>query len=163
MKVRWCPCWFHHRPTVRGRHTPSTSGRRCQEWRRCADIQQTPCRSHKQRTRNSKSHRLSRCPLRSRNPRCRFRRLQRVRFVQFRVCFHRRPTVLHSRIPNTSCHRCQGWRRCGTLQHPPQQPFGPYRDQSLWMKVRWCWCCFHHRPTVRSCPLPNTSRHRCQG
>ena len=44
MKVRWCPCWFHHRPTVLCCPIPSTSGRRCQEWRRCGILQQTPQR-----------------------------------------------------------------------------------------------------------------------
>ena len=36
------------------------------------------------------------------------------------------------------------------LQQTPQRPFGPCRGQSLWMKVRWCPCCFHHRPTAPS-------------
>ena len=63
-------------------------------------------------------------------------------------CFHHRPTVRIGPTPNTSGRRCQGWRRCGNIQQTPQRPFGPYRGRSLWMKVRWCSCCFLHRPTV---------------
>ena len=37
------------------------------------------------------------------------------------------------------------------------------RNQSLWMKVQWLRRCFHHLPTFRNYPIPNTSCRRCQG
>ena len=81
----------------------------------------------------------------------------------YRCCFHHRPTVRRSPAPNTSTHRCQGWRRCAYLQQIPQRPFGRCRGWWRWMKVRWYRCCFHHRPTVRmGRPAPSTSLRCCQ-
>ena len=139
--MRWCWCWcFHHHPTVRSRHIPSTSHRRCQVWRRCGMLQQTQQRPF--------------------GP-CRGQSLW-MKICWRWCCFHRRPTVRNYSFPSTSNRRCQGWRRCIERQQTPQRPFGPCRGQSLWMKVCWRWCCFHRRPTVRYCQIPNTSGHRCQ-
>ena len=77
-------------------------------------------------------------------------------------CFLHRPTVLlsdpqHFRSPLS--RMAQVW----SFQQTPQRPFGPCRGRSLWMKVRWCSCCFLHRPTVHGRLSPNTSGRRCQG
>ena len=143
MRLGRSPVCFHRRPTVRSGHTPSTSGRRCQGWRRCGEFQQ-------KRPRPS-------CP-------CRGQSLwMKVRWCSCLDLIHHRPTVLWSPLPSTSPRRCQGWRRCGNIQQIPQRLCGPCRARSLWMKVRWCPCWFHHRSTVRCCPIPNTSGRRCQG
>ena len=125
--------WFHHRPTALCCPLPNTSGRRCQGWRRCGTSQQTPQRPFG--------------PCRGQS------RWMKGRWWQ--CCFHHRPTVHSYRPPNTSGRRCQGWRRCGTSQQTPQRPFGPCRGQSLWMKVCWRSCCFHHS----RCPLLSDPQH----
>ena len=137
MKLRWCQYWFH-RPRVRGCYTPNTSNRRCQGWRRCGMIQQTPQRPFGL---------------------CRGQSLWMK--VHWCSCWFHHPTVRSCSIPSTSVRCCQGWCRCGMLQQTPQRPFGPCRGQSLWMEVHRCPCWFH-RPTVRSCCAPNTSGRRCQ-
>ena len=160
MKVRRCSWCFHRRPTVHWNRIPSTSNRRCQGCRRCDSLQQTTCRSSKQRKRCSKSRCLSRCSLRSRYPRCCCRKPKQVNPDW--CCFHHRLTVLWSHSPNTSGRRCQGWRRFGDTQRTTQRPYGLCQGQSLWMKVRWWPCCFHHYPTDPQRPAPNTSRRRYQ-
>ena len=142
MKVRWCPCWFHHRPTVRSSHTPSTSGHRCQGWRRCAYVQQKPQQPFDQYRGQSLWMKVRWCP----------------------CWFHHRPTVLCCHAPSTSGHRCQEWRRCGDFSIP-------YRNGcAARAEVDRCgWRCVgvrvgsHHCPTVRSSHTPSTSGHRCQG
>ena len=94
MKVRRCSCCFHRRPTVRDYPFPSTSHRRCQERRRCGMSHQTPQRPF---------------------GRCRGQWLW-MKVRRCSCCFHRRPTVHWNRIPSTSYRRCQGWRRCDSLQ-----------------------------------------------
>ena len=81
------------RPTVHCCPVPNTSTRRCQGWRRCGDIQQKPQRSF--------------VPYRG--------RLLWMK-VRWRTQPIRCPTVRIGPIPNTSNRRCQGWRRCDSLQ-----------------------------------------------
>ena len=142
MKVRWCSCWCsHRRPIHRIDQIPNTSGRRCQGLRRCGIRQQTPQQPFD--------------PCRGQSP-----------WMKVRTCpswFHRRPTARRYPSPSTSGRRCQGWRRRANFQQTLQRPFGPFRGQSPWMKVRWCSCCFHRRPTVRRSQFPNTSGCRCRG
>ena len=141
MKERRCLCCFHHRPTVPRCHTPNTSCRRCQGWRRCGYLRQKP------------------------QPRfgpCRGQSLWMKGLALPPHCPHHRPTVRRSRAPSTSGRRCQGWRRCVYALQRPQRPFVPCRGQSLWTKVRRCRCRFHHRPTVHGHHHPNTSSRRCR-
>ena len=137
-----CSLWDNHLPAVRRSLVPNTSGRRCQEWRRCVAFQQTPLwpfglfrgQSLWMEVRSSSADHCLECP-----------------------------TVHRCRIPNTSGRRCQGWRRCGDIQNPPQRPFGPSRGQSLWLRVNIDCLELHHCPTLQSRQIPNISVHRCQG
>ena len=140
-------CCFHlcRCLTVHWNCSPNTSCPRRRVWRSCGSLQKLrlrpfgPCRSQslwmKVLLCTSKMYEL----------------------------FHHRPIVHIDHFPNTSPHRCQGWRRSGSGQQIRQRPFDPCRGQSLWMKVRWCPCWFHRRPTVRSSHFPNISGRRCQG
>ena len=118
MKVRRCWCCFHRRPTVHWNRIPSTSYRRCQGWRRCESHQQTTQRQFGQ----------------YRGQLAWMEANARLLLIQL----HRCPTARWSSTPNTSYRRCQGWRRCGSLQQKPQRLFGPFRGQLEWMKVRRC-------------------------
>jgi hypothetical protein len=82
---------LHHRPTVHRRQSPTLQSRRCQGWRRCGNIQQTPQRPF--------------------GP-CRGQSLwMKVRWCPYGGSIAQLPVVV---LPSTSHRRCQGWRRCGS-------------------------------------------------
>ena len=165
MKVCQFRCCFHRRPTVRNYPFPSTSHRRCQAWRRCGEFQQTSQRPF---------------------GRCRGQWLW-MKVRRCWCCFHRRPTVHWNRIPSTSYRRCQGWRRCESLQQITCRSNKQRKRCSKSRCRRRCrrrcslqsrnsrcrcrkakqvnlgWCCFHHRPAARRGHIPNTLGRRCQG
>ena len=140
MMVRWCPCCFLHRPTVHSCPPPALQVAVVKDGAGVVIPADTATAVR---------------------PVPRLIAVDEGALVF--VLLPPSPNCPYCPTPSTSGRRCQGWRRCGNFQQTPQRPFGPCRGRWLWMKVRWCPCCFLHRPTVRSCPAPNTSGRRCQG
>ena len=137
----WCDySEVHRRPTALCCLIPSISVRLCRESRRHGLIHQLQrlCGSRRGRS-------------------------LRLKVRWYRCYFLHRQVVRIRHHPSTSRHRCQEWHNVCQSRQQRQQPSGPGRGQSVWMKVRWCACCFHHRQVARFRHGPNTSGHRCRG